>query len=51
MAVQPNELAEFQKEVRAWFKDNDPGNPGFLLPETFMEVGEDRQLRHARRPA
>ncbi len=44
MAVQPNELAEFQKEVRAWFKDNDPGNPGFLLPETFMEVGEDRQF-------
>ena len=37
-------LEEFRREVAAWMKDNKPADPGFLLPQTFMEVGSDRQL-------
>ncbi|XOV86541.1 MAG: acyl-CoA dehydrogenase family protein [Pseudomonadota bacterium] len=48
MSIQPNELQEFQAEVSAWFKENKPADPGFLLPETFMEVGEDRQFEFLR---
>ncbi len=35
---------EFRAEVRAWLESNKPANPGFLLPQTFMEVGSDQQL-------
>ncbi len=42
------ELAEFQTEVRAWFEENTPRDPGFLLPETFMEVGTDQQFEFLR---
>ena len=42
------ELAEFQQEVAAWFDENKPGDPGFLLPETFMEVGRDQQFEFLR---
>jgi alkylation response protein AidB-like acyl-CoA dehydrogenase len=38
------ELAEFRREVHAWLVDNKPADPGFLLPQTFMEVGSDQQL-------
>ena len=38
------ELAEFRKEVAAWLAANKPADPGFLLPQTFMEVGSDQQL-------
>lgn len=48
MSVQPKELEEFQQEVSHWFKENKPDDPGFLLPETFMEVGEDRQFEFLR---
>jgi alkylation response protein AidB-like acyl-CoA dehydrogenase len=40
----PQELAEFRAEVTAWMADNKPADPGFLLPQTFMEVGSDEQL-------
>jgi len=42
------ELEEFRAEVAAWFKDNAPADPGFLLPETFMEVGTDAQFEFLR---
>ena len=40
------ELAEFQTEVSAWFRDNCPPDSGFLLPETFMEIGTDAQFQY-----
>ena len=38
------ELEDFRAEVSAWFDKNSPGDPGFLLPESFMEVGTDDQF-------
>jgi alkylation response protein AidB-like acyl-CoA dehydrogenase len=38
------ELREFRQEASAWLDDNAPSDPGFLLPQTFMEVGSDQQL-------
>ena len=38
------ELDDFRSQVAAWLKDNKPADPGFLLPQTFMEVGSDQQL-------
>lgn len=43
-----NELAEFRAEVAAWFRDNRPPEPDFLLPESFMEVGTDQQFEYLR---
>ena len=37
-------LEEFRAEVNAWMKENKPADPGFLLPQTFMEVGSEEQL-------
>ena len=48
MSVTQNELEEFQAEAEAWFKDNDLRNPGFLLPQSFMEVGTDQQFEFLR---
>lgn len=42
------ELAEFEREVDAWFMENKPADPGFILPETFMEVGTDQQFEFLR---
>ena len=42
------ELAEFRADVRAWLADSMPADPGFLLPETFMEVGTDQQFEFLR---
>ena len=42
------ELAEFEREVNAWMAENKPADPGFILPETFMEVGTDRQFEFLR---
>ncbi|MGI9287355.1 MAG: acyl-CoA dehydrogenase family protein, partial [Pseudomonadales bacterium] len=44
MAPTQQELDEFRKGVAAWLRDNKPADPGFLLPQTFMEVGSDQQL-------
>jgi alkylation response protein AidB-like acyl-CoA dehydrogenase len=38
------ELDEFQREVSDWFDRNAPADPGFLLPQSFMEVGTDEQF-------
>ncbi len=40
----PKELAEFAADADAWFAGNVELDPGFRLPLTFMEVGEDRQF-------
>lgn len=38
------ELEDFRREIASWLKDNTPADPGFLLPQSFMEVGSDEQL-------
>jgi len=38
------ELEDFRREVASWLKANKPADPGFLLPQSFMEVGTDAQL-------
>ncbi len=44
MELSKLELDEFRREVRAWFEKNRPPDPGFLLPQSFMEVGTDEQF-------
>ena len=44
MSATKQELNDFRTQVSAWMKDNNPGDPGFLLPQTFMEVGTEQQL-------
>jgi len=48
VSVSEQELKEFREEVSAWLKENNPGDPGFLLPESFMEVGTDEQFEYLR---
>ena len=48
MSATEQELIEFRAEVGAWMKDNRPADPGFLLPQTFMEVGTEEQLEFLR---
>lgn len=48
MAVSEQELNEFRADVSAWMEDNKPADPGFLLPQTFMEVGDEAQLEFLR---
>ena len=48
MTTSESELREFREEVTAWFKENAPGDPGFLLPQSFMEVGTDDQFHFLR---
>ena len=42
------DLLEFRREVETWFRDNRPPDPGFLLPESFMEVGNEAQFAYLR---
>ena len=44
MSDTTKELQKFRAEVSAWMKENKPADPGFLLPQTFMEVGTEEQL-------
>lgn len=44
MSVSEQELNDFRSQVSAWLLDNKPADPGFLLPQSFMEVGSDQQL-------
>ncbi len=37
-------LAEFSAETDAWFAENTPRDPGFMMPLTFMEVSTDQQF-------
>jgi alkylation response protein AidB-like acyl-CoA dehydrogenase len=48
MSATEQELKDFRHQVSAWMKDNQPADPGFLLPQTFMEVGDERQLEFLR---
>lgn len=43
-----SELNEFREEVSAWFEENKPPPPDFILPESFMEVGTDEQFHYLR---
>ena len=38
------ELKDFRNGVVDWIKHNTPADPGFLLPQTFMEVGSEQVL-------
>ncbi len=42
-------MEAFREEVFAWMKENKPSDPGFLLPQTFMEVGTEEQLDFLRK--
>jgi alkylation response protein AidB-like acyl-CoA dehydrogenase len=46
--VDKQELAEFGAAADAWFAENIPGDPGFMLPLTFLEVGTDQQFEYLR---
>jgi alkylation response protein AidB-like acyl-CoA dehydrogenase len=48
MSTTKKELEEFRADVSAWMTANKPADPGFLLPQTFMEVGDERQLEFLR---
>jgi alkylation response protein AidB-like acyl-CoA dehydrogenase len=48
MSLDQKELDDFRAEVRAWFEENKPADPGFLLPQSFMEVGSDEQFTFLR---
>ncbi len=37
-------LNAFAKDADAWFAENTPRDPEFMLPLTFMEVGTDQQF-------
>ena len=44
MTPERHELDSFREEVAAWLAENRPADPGFLLPQSFMEVSTDQQL-------
>jgi alkylation response protein AidB-like acyl-CoA dehydrogenase len=44
VSASKQELEEFRQQVSAWLQDNIPGDPGFLLPQSFLEVGTEQQL-------
>jgi len=48
MSFTQRELDDFRKDFAAWLQANAP-RPEFLMPQTFMEVGEDRQFELLRK--
>jgi alkylation response protein AidB-like acyl-CoA dehydrogenase len=48
VSVSESDLREFQRQAAAWMRDNKPDDPGFLLPQSFMEVGNEQQLEFLR---
>ncbi|MFC1885904.1 acyl-CoA dehydrogenase family protein [Thermodesulfobacteriota bacterium] len=49
MTDDKKDLEEFRAKVNAWMKESKPEDPGFLLPQTFMEVGSEEQLDFLRK--
>lgn len=43
-STESRENAEFRRQVRAWIQANQPADPGFKLPQTFLEVESERQF-------
>ncbi len=46
--VESKENAAFRREARAWMEANRPPDPGFKLPQSFLEVESDRQFEFLR---
>ena len=46
--AEPTEIAEFRREVRAWIQANRPPDPGFKLPQSFLEVESRQQFEFLR---
>lgn len=44
MTSDPEDLEAFRHQLRAWLATHVPGDPGFKLPHSFLEVESDRQL-------
>lgn len=42
------ELEELRLEFSAWLLENKPADPGFIVPESFMEVGSQEQFEWLR---
>ena len=42
--TESRENAEFRHQVRAWIQANKPADPGFKLPQSFLEVESERQF-------
>lgn len=40
------EKRKLREDVRAWMKENRPPDPGFKLPQTFLEVETEDQFHH-----
>ena len=47
-AVDQKQLQEFKQQAEAWFAENTPREVDFMLPLTFMEVGQDQQFEFLR---
>ena len=43
-----SELDDLRSEVANWLETNRPADPGFLLPQSFLEVGSKQQLNFLR---
>ena len=46
--ITKQERIEFTTECEAWVKENKPKEANFLLPQSFMEVSEERQFNFLR---
>ena len=48
MTLDQSELDAFREDFRIWLEENKPADPGFLLPQSFMEVSSDAQFHFLR---
>jgi len=46
--AEPQEIAEFRRDVRAWIQANRPPEPGFVMPQNFLFVETDEQFDYLR---
>ena len=44
MSAEPDERRSLREEARAFFASNRPPDPGFKLPQSFLEVESERQF-------